>query len=177
MIEVKTNADQLAAQLAALPPKVFSVMNGAIVRGIREFEGQLIKFQMSGRVSDDYGLNRRTGNLARSWTVKTVGLKGGDQSVILGTTTKYARIHQTGGTINMPARHNQAAMVFTGRKIRDPNSKKKIRETVIRKAHSIGAYVIHIPKRLYVLEDFAGRGKDAIVRNIQSTLQAIFSKK
>lgn len=71
----------------------------AMSLGMAKFKGEMIKTQMNGRHGTYFGLNRPTGNLARSWKVRSEG-KLEDRIVILASSAKYSRIHQYGGTID-----------------------------------------------------------------------------
>ncbi len=66
-----------------------------MVTGMRLFESQMIREQMSGRKSANFGLKRQTGNLARSWFVNAMHTAG-TYIVSWATRTKYAATHQYG---------------------------------------------------------------------------------
>lgn len=77
------------------------VMTDAMRKGMQLYHSVIVENQMSGRRADDYGLNRRTGFLVRSWSVKT-NRSGANSSVVLSTRCAYAAIHEYGGVIKHP---------------------------------------------------------------------------
>lgn len=112
-------------------------LRDGIVEGMRLFEGQIIKKQMTGRP----GLKRRTGNLARSWFIKEKkGLR--TYAIALGTRTVYARIHQFGGIIRA--------------------KREKFLTFKIGKKQWVKKKEVKIPKRLWILEEFERVGPDIL---------------
>lgn len=98
-------------------------------QGAMDWLGVQQKNQMTG---GHPGLNRRTGTLARSWAVTTVGW--GERFVVrVATNTKYAKIHQTGGVIR-PKNGKYLAFMYEGKFVRKTS--------------------VTIPKRLYIYEEW-----------------------
>lgn len=116
--ELKRAIDKIGAEL-------YVRLIRAMKRGMHLWQTELIKEQMSGRVFPLFGLNRKTGNLARSWRV----VQNKTDSVISGTTTSYAKTHQFG------------------------DDRK------------------HIPKRLYVIEDFQTSGAKIIMDEVNAAMK------
>jgi phage gpG-like protein len=92
-----TNIDEVIEKLREESVEVIERIKKGMAQGMEYFSGQFIKEQLSGRKRPDYGLNRPTGTLARSWLVRWKGYGVNDFSVTLSTYTKYAAIHQYGG--------------------------------------------------------------------------------
>ena len=72
----------------------------AIRRGIlfatNWLEGQIVEDQMSGRVREDYGLNRQSGRLAGSWRHKITNI-GTTIAIKIFPLMFYAKFHQRPG--------------------------------------------------------------------------------
>lgn len=137
------------------------------------FIGKIQREQMSGR-NGNIHLNVQTGNLRRSWFPKTTIESGG---IITRATTnvKYAAIHQYGGVIHRQAR--QSVLSFHGKRGRFVSPSKKSFSAKPsgqrqQKVH-IGSHDIHMPKRLFILEDFA---KDMPAR-YQKAIQKVITGK
>ncbi len=91
MLSFKLKIDKFLDALMKKDKRARRQMKLAMVRAMRDFEGHIIKKQMTGRP----GLRRRTGTLANSWNTR-VKEELGDIVVNLSTSVKYARPHQTG---------------------------------------------------------------------------------
>jgi hypothetical protein len=91
--------DQLAAALAKVPSAILRAFDHAMRRHVRGFlQGTLVKERLSGRP----GLINRQGasGLRGSFNFVVTGEQSlGSWSVIEYTTSKYARIHELGGTV------------------------------------------------------------------------------
>ena len=74
LIEVKTDTSQVLRELRKRTRQVIRDIQRVMLSSMGEYRKTTIRSQMSGRVRDNYGLNRRTGNLARSWEVYPEGL-------------------------------------------------------------------------------------------------------
>lgn len=148
-------------------------------KGMEQFKKEIIRDQMTGRRYADFGLNVRHGTLRRSWQITQ---RGDDSNYIvkLATDTKYARIHQYGGTIKHPGgtpywmRPENGSFIFT------PLSKGKLAagnygrlESRIRftKPHDI-----KMPKRLHIIEEFGMSGHDIIMKNIRGAVNLAAQK-
>ena len=93
----KSNINRIIASLKNKDVRAMQAAKGGMVRGMQFYEGYMIRTQMTGRKSDDFGLNVQTGNLRASWAVNSENEgMGGDLVVTLGTRTKYAAVHQFG---------------------------------------------------------------------------------
>ena len=123
----------------------------AMHSGMRLFESNIIAKQMSGRKSARYGLNRQTGNLARSWMI-SVRDPGMDKAVKLGTRTIYARIHQYGGTIR-PRRAEWLMFKVNGQFVKTKQ--------------------VDIPKRLHIIESFKKEGMKLITLEMSKAIRKL----
>jgi len=97
IITFKTNSKNVITQLLLKNKRMLSAIQTGMQVGVRLFGGETIKEQMSGRSAEDVYLNTGTGNLKKSWHLRRDFISGGDFSVVWGTNTKYAAIHQYGG--------------------------------------------------------------------------------
>lgn len=79
------NKRELMRNLELRTDRALRAASTGIQKGMRRFEGHVIRTQMSGRP----GLNRQTGTLAGSWFINRT-----TETVTFGTRTKYARVHQ-----------------------------------------------------------------------------------
>lgn len=95
-MEFKDNSDEIIASLGTRANMVLRAMERGLSEGMRQFEGQrIIKEQLSGRKSANYGLNRQTGTGARSWVLKNFN-RGKDYVSVLGLLKSawYLKLHQ-----------------------------------------------------------------------------------
>ncbi len=122
--------------------------------GLRMYESEFQRGQLSGRTGADMGLNTRSGELKRSWFIRTGG-SDLDFFGVLASRSKYAAIHQFGGTI-VPK--TKKALAF------------KIGDKVI------VAKSVKMPKRLTILEDFKKSGRKMVKQEIQDALIAAYKK-
>lgn len=95
MIKFTLDVNKVIQMLREENKRILSSIKTGMYKAVRFFEADIIKQQMSGRRSPGFGLNRRTGALARSWftTIKDVT---GDYAISLATNVKYAAVHQYG---------------------------------------------------------------------------------
>ncbi len=126
--------------------------------GMDFFSGKMKKEQMTGRPY----LKTDTGALKQSWFVKSEIVAMGIIAK-LATRSKYARIHQYGGTINHPGGTpyivTEQGTVFMRK---DGNYPPQVKFT---KPHSI-----KIPKRLQLFESFKKEGGKILSRHIAKAL-------
>jgi len=164
-IDYNDNIDNIIKRLKKKKLNIAKVMVSGINHGMNLFKSKILKEQMTSRP----GLKRPTGNLARSWRIIKKHL-GKDYSVKLATDTKYAAIHQYGGTIRHPGGtpyviiKNKGAVFMK----KDGNYPPNTRYT---RAHNIT-----IPKRLHIFEEFQKSGNDIIIRAIQQKLKLALAK-
>lgn len=130
-----------------------------------DFIGDIQSKQMSGRQGDRY-LNVRTGHLRRGWFGVT-GYDGDNLQTVVFTDVPYAAIHQYGGVIHQQSR--SSIVTFGGKRGRfvKPSESKTFTQHQRQQKVNIGQRTSHIPKRLYVVEEFqkqwGGRMKNALV--------------
>ena len=138
--------------------------------GMEEFKGTIQRDQMSGRKFADFGLKAPTGTLRRSWRTSKRQYGEYDFVVKLATDTKYARIHQYGGTIRHPGGTpywmRPTGMTFTF----CPLSKGKLAnggyDKIASRVRLTKPHNIKIPKRLHIIEEYRETGKDIIMASI-----------
>lgn len=123
-------ADELIAKLGNRGKAVLSGMRTALRRGMDNYHRSFVENQLSGRKTESYGLNRRTGNAVKHTRVYENRTAGADYAVILGVGKEawYLKIHQ----------HYD----FEGE---------------IKNAFGKGIKV-YIPKRLYLFEEWKSKG-------------------
>ena len=134
MFSFKTNARRIADKIEQNIPQLQTALIKGMRQGMLAYENKMVREQMTGRP----GLKRQTGTLARSWHVRVRRIGNTDARARLATSTKYAKIHQYGGTIR-------------------PNKKKYLRFK-FPDGHWITVRSVKIPKRLRVIEDFKKSG-------------------
>lgn len=190
-VELTSNLPAILKAWGSKSKRMASAVRLGLRDGLRDYESHIIKQQLSGRRSATYGLNRRSGNSANSWSVK-IYREGLDSVGILrsNATAWYLKLHQhyrfngyarTGGTFAIP--------IHPGAKNKWPrdfgkNGLKFIKRpgkppllvritdkgTKTSKAKFDIMYVlkkqIYIPKRLYIYEEFETIGKGMIRRQI-----------
>jgi hypothetical protein len=147
-VEYKDNAESLAQRVMAFDAQLIEAMQLGLRKGVRLFEGKMIKGQFSGRRGDNKGLNRRSGAAAGSWYLRESG-KGSEYSVTLanGPQAWYIAVHQ----------HHQFNGVIRAKN--KPYLKFQIPGVGWRQAKEV-----YIPKRLFILEDFAKDGTADMIR-------------
>ena len=123
-------------------------MRSGMTIGMEFFIGKMKKEQMSGRPY----LKTQTGNLKRSWFVKS-GIAPGIIWASTATRTKYAAIHQFGGTIR-------------------PKTKDYLSFTIGKKF--VKTKQVHIPKRLYLFEHFKLRASKTINQKVWQALRVAY---
>lgn len=148
-----SNADKIIAALEKHEVNIMDAMFRGLKKALMSFQGEIEKTQLSGRVTNNFGLNRRTGALARSAFIK----ESPNNFVKLAYASKYIRIHQFGGTITPK---NGKYLVFRGEGGRLIFTKK-----------------VTIPKRLRILETFESKGPAIIARNINNELSKVLGKR
>lgn len=120
--------------------------------GARLFEGYIVKTQMTGRP----GLNRKTGTLARSTTIKLQPMKSGP------------RINLLFGAKNAPY-----VVVHQGKKL-GPGKYSSVFEFTHTNLYGRGIQArIRIPKRLFIPERWEDKGRDLMVKQIAKALQKL----
>lgn len=152
-LDVRVN-NNIPAVLQKIMERIGSPLAQELNRETLYFIGRIQNEQMSGR-HGNIGLNVDTGNLRRSWFMKTSRESGGFVTSAY-TSVKYAAIHQYGGTVHIPAR--ESVLSFGGRRGRFVSPSKKAfingaKGQRQQKVH-IRGHDIHIPKRLFVIEAF-----------------------
>ena len=141
-VEIEGNWDEVAKGFSVKAARMWQAAQRGAEQGMGLFRAKIQREQMSGRP----GLKAPTGNLRRSWHVR-LRASGADAAVVLGTSTKYAAVHQFGSTIKHPGTNNGF-----GRGIPIP------------------PHDIKMPKRLNILEDFVGSGTRIVSRRIAREL-------
>lgn len=138
MFEFKlTNIDKVIDAIGQKGQAITMQISRGMSEGMELFKAHVIKEQMSGRSSPNFGLNVRTGTLRRSWWVRQEGI--GESFVVkMGTDVRYAAIHQFG---------------YSGR------IKVKRVSSLSKGARFSRPRMMVMPKRLYVLESFYKWGK------------------
>ena len=146
---VKTNITELIGHLDSVDTQIVASVGSGMTKGMREFEGHMIKTQFSGRP----GLRRQSGNAARSWSVKTtVDSKGLVVRLQNAKRAFYVVVHQTGMTIRPK---NKPYLTF------------KIGNKWIRTKK------VKIPKRLNIPEVYKNIGTFMIKRAIERELRRV----
>ena len=93
--EITSNANALAKTLGVTIKGMFAGMKQAMKFAMYEFQGDIVRTQMSGRVNNDYGLNRQSGHLAQGWSVIDSEGSGVDSyRVRLANQEKYGVYHE-----------------------------------------------------------------------------------
>lgn len=149
------------------------------------FIADIVKNQMSGRVSKNYGLNVIHGQLRRSWYPLSE-ITNHDITSRIQTDSPYARVHQYGSpsrevpAIMHPARERLLTFRRTRKGVRfarnaNVTNAGRVRKLFHKVVHT-GAYQIKIPKRLYVIEAFKTNGLRLYVTELRQALQ-IFKKR
>ena len=80
----------------------------------------------------------------------SIGSYSDNDSAVVGTNVKYARIHQEGGDINMPAR-SQQAYYRQGKNGTVGNRFVRKSRSNYSEQHSVGAHKIKIPARPFLM--------------------------
>lgn len=165
--------------MAAKSRELMAAAELGLRKGMEQFKTEVIRDQMTGRRYADFGLNVKTGTLRRSWRIAPRA-EGTDYIVKLANDSKYARIHQYGGTIKHPGGTPYWMRPEAGMWIFTPLSLGKLAaggygrlETRIKftKPHDI-----RMPKRLHVMEEFQASGNEIIMRNIRGAVNATAQK-
>lgn len=105
--------EAVAQRFSAMPNALQAQVERVVQRFVMELTAQVKAEKLSGQV-----LNRRSGRLSRSVhpDVKSVP---GTVTGIVGTNVKYGRLHEYGGTVQVPAHLRRVTQVF-GRKLDNP---------------------------------------------------------
>lgn len=150
-IEHRSNAEEIARKILAFDESLIDAMQLGLLKGMRQFEGKMVKEQFSGRKSDNTGLNMRSGMAANSWYLRPSG-SGKEYAVTLANTPNawYVTVHQ----------HHQFNGVIRAKN--KPYLKFEIPGVGWRQKKEV-----YIPKRLFILEDFA---KDDTSQMIKRTI-------
>lgn len=72
--------------------KAVRYLEKSLKRGMQFYERHIVEEMLSGRVSQDYGLNRQTGTAAKSWSIVSI-----NDGYVLWTSANYLIYHQLGG--------------------------------------------------------------------------------
>ena len=160
----------------------------AMSKGMYFFLGEFQKEQLNikdGKVaayggkrtsprSSKFGLRNVSGSLNRSWHIKS-GRTGSGFVVKLATDSKYARIHQYGGTIQHPGGTPYITLPDKSGEWRfiPLSANKQYSASVMNRIKFTKPHAIKIPKRLYLIERFRSRGNTIIMREIVKAAQAI----
>lgn len=180
---IKLNgASELEQALRRRSKDAHAQVKRAVVHGMEKFSGHIQKTQMSGRP----GLKTRTGALKDSWFIRTMTSTGTLISR-LATTSKYAKIHQTGGVIKpknakyltipltkeaakRKARSFSKLVLFKSKKgnlilARLTPKRKSIRPQYVLKKS------VNMPKRLHVFEAFKTIGKRMLALELRKAIK------
>jgi len=173
----KDNINQVLNKIKITQKQLFKRAQLGMIKGMREFETDIITKQMSGRQGNS-GLDVGTGALRRSWHITSFGERS-SFTVRLGTSSKYARIHQYGGIIKpkkskylaIPLRkeaRGKSPREFDDLHIRKVRGKDKfvLIKKRARKAHYVLQRSVEMPKRLRILERFRTKGWQLIDRQV-----------
>lgn len=98
MIEFKCDPKNLIDTLDMKGKQILSALKQGMRQGMSDFETNIIKFQMGGPKGPG-SLAVGSGALRRSWHITTTDYGSYDFVVRCATDSKYAAIHQFGGTI------------------------------------------------------------------------------
>lgn len=96
-IEVKFDSKKLETALQIMPGKIFTALKGAFREVGDTFLATMVNERLSGHSATSLGV--RTGDLRRSFKKAVSGDNINDLTMFVFTTSKYAQIHETGGTI------------------------------------------------------------------------------
>lgn len=92
----KSNINEIIASWKKKPVAMIKAMERGLYLGLRQFEGQrIIRGQLSGRKSANYGLNRQSGNAANATDVRMVR-EGLDSVGYISVADRawYLKVHQ-----------------------------------------------------------------------------------
>ena len=174
--------------LQALKVKVMPAMQKGMVDGMRDFEGHIIETQMSEHSENSLGVGIGAPHLRSSWHI-TPHEEGKDSfNVSLANSTRYGKIHQTGGTIHSKgkmltipisadakghfARDFSDLFVIKGNKgpllVRGKGDQLEIMYALKNS--------VTIPKRLHVYEEFATFGRKQVGLSIRRELEKLSTK-
>ena len=160
---VTSNVDKVRLNLEKRFLKYHAAIVPAIERGMRFYEGYVIKNMMSGRPGLKATSRKRYGSgggrLRKSGKIRTEKRKD-DYSVSLTFETKYAHVHQ--GKRLAPGRYASTFVIY-------PKVKKALKFQL-----EDGSWrtvkKVTIPKRLFVVERLNDVGKKMIVQEISEAL-------
>lgn len=189
----KSNIDEIIAKNKRKIAKIEEAIVRGFKEGLFEFEGHLIKTQLSGRKSKNFGLKRQSGIAANSLNVSISGKKRD----IIGKITVskqawYLKVHQHfkfGGYIRAKNASYLTIPVNSlaiGRRARDMDlvlikpagrSPVLVRKTEGKITNNDIMFVlkkqVYIPKRLRFYEDFRRTGLTMLRKRILSRLESI----
>jgi hypothetical protein len=155
------NVDAIVRAIETLKKSLVASITQGMQSGMVKFGGEIerrqLRMQKSARHPEmglehvAYGLYSWHGQagLRGSWRVRPTG----PGAVEYFFASKYARIHQYGGTINWPGTANG-----WGRGIKIP------------------PHQIRIPKRLFVMEEYDQYGKSMVFAGVNEQIDRLFSK-
>ena len=137
-ITVTSNADDLAGRIQSFDAALIEAMKRGLRKGVRLFEADMIKRQLTGRRADNMGLNRQSGNLAGAWYLRETGGKQ-DYAVTLANMPHawYVVVHQHHNFNGIIRAKNKPYLKFQYAPGKWASKKE-----------------VYIPKRLTILEDF-----------------------
>lgn len=145
---MKHNFDKVAKDLLKKKTTLEKRFIKGAETGMNVFLGRFTKEQLTGRKGDK-GLNRISGSLAGSFSVKT-----NNASVKLATDSKYAHVHAHAGGFNGVIR---------------PKNRKFLAFNIGGK--TVFAKKVYIPKRLYFYEAYKDYGVSYISRGFKTILR------
>lgn len=96
-MEAKFDVQKLQKALTIMPGKMFTALKGAFREVGDTFLGTMITERLTTHSDDSLG--RRTGDLARSFKKNVSGDNLNNLTMLFFTTSKYAEIHEKGGTV------------------------------------------------------------------------------
>jgi len=186
------NKQLLLRTIKERPKKVVDALNVGLRKGLRNFEGELQRRQLSGRKGAKYGLKRVSGTAAMSLSVNTRVI-GADVegSIMVGKSAWYLKVHQH-YKFNGYIRPKNAmyltipiARSAVGRRARDFDGLFVIKipgrdPLLVRKKGKKGIELmyalkkqVYVPKRLYFYESFKTKGIKFIKRHIEREINSI----
>jgi hypothetical protein len=193
VINFKVNAAEV---IAAINQKVYwALAAGArgLEKGMHYVESDIVRAQMTGRKSPDYGLNRQTGALSKAHDVRMSITKDDVQATLqFGfPNAPYTPYHQRGGRVtsrgkmftvplNDKARKSRPAdwpnlFFMKGRASGKALLMNKVDDFTIEPMWLL-TRTINIPKRLYIIEEFKAFRGQRVFDTVASELYKSFTR-
>jgi hypothetical protein len=157
MIDYMINVREVLAKLDDRAKTLLLSMQKGMREGMRQFESYIVKNQLSGRKSPNFGLNRVSGNAASRWAIEEKG-EGVDYTVSLSSPAWYLQTHQ---------HHKFNGWIY-------PRTKKYLSFKVGKQYRR--ASKVYIPKRLFIYESFADVGDTIIKARMNLYIRSVLSK-